>query len=400
MQRRTPPPNGIHAYDSAPAVEEPLGPELLGRLVQVRTRVEHRDRRQHERPRGQLPAGHLRVARELACHVHDHRPHAQRLLHHRIHVVVVVERLGEALEHARRAQQALERPRQPGGGGLVARGEQRHQLVAQLHVGHRRAVLVSRREQQRENVVALLAVVRGTPVGDLRVDQLVDGGQRLAESRRRGEPAEVALEERHPVQDARQLAERRDALAEEVHALVVAHAEDRAQDHLERDRLHARAQLDLLAERPARHLALGGLGHHLHVAAHALAVEGREQQLALAHVALLVEREQRVLAERVAERERVGLAGVEDRGVAGEDALHLGRVGHVDHAPEDREARGEDVPVAAPAPDHPAIRRGRHERGLHQARHPGAGWEAHPKVVRYAARNFRMAACVSRGRST
>ncbi len=276
--------------------------------------------------------------------------------------------------------------------------EQSHQLVAQLHVGHRRPVLVLRREQKRENVVALLTVVRGTPVGDLRVDQLVDGGPRLAEAGGRCEAAKVTLEERDPVQDARQLAERRDALAEEIHARVVAHTEHRAQDHLERDRLHARAQLDLFAERPARHLALGGLGHHLHVAAHALAMEGREQQLALAHVALLVEGEERVLAERVAERQRVGLARVEDCGVAGEDALHLRRIGHVHHAPEDREARREDVPVAAPALDHPAIRRGRDERGLHQAGHPGAGWKAHPEVV--PARNFLIAACVSRGRST
>ena len=36
--------------------------------------------------------------------------------------------------------------------------------------------------------------------------------------------------------------------------------------------------------------------------------------------------------------------------------------------------------------------------GLHQARHPGAGWEAHPRVV--PARNFLIAAWVSRGRST
>ena len=128
-------------------------------------------------------------------------------------------------------------------------------------------------------------------------------------------------------------------VAQEVHALVVAHAEHRAQDHLERDRLHARAQRELAADRPAVHLARGLLRHHLGVAADALAVEGGQQQLALAHVAALVEREQRVLAERVAQGQGVRLARVEGRGVAGEHPLDLGRVGHVDHAAEDREVR-------------------------------------------------------------
>ena len=37
----------------------------------------------------------------------------------------------------------------------MAGDEQRHELVAQLLVGHRRAVLVARDEQHREHVVAL-----------------------------------------------------------------------------------------------------------------------------------------------------------------------------------------------------------------------------------------------------
>ena len=38
----------------------------------------------------------------------------------------------------------------------MAGDEQRHELVAQLAVGHRLPVLVARREQHREHVVALL----------------------------------------------------------------------------------------------------------------------------------------------------------------------------------------------------------------------------------------------------
>ncbi len=343
--------------------------------------MQHRDRGQDERARRQPPARHLGVPRELARHVHDHGPHAQRLLHDGVHVLVVVERLGEALEHAWRAQQALERPGEPGGGGLVAGGEEREQLVAQLGVGHRRAVLVPRLEQQREHVVALLLAALGPPVGDLRVDQLVHRRQRAPELRRRREPAKVSVEERDPVQHAGRLPERRDALAEQVHPLPVAHPEDGAQDHLERDRLHARPQGEGLADRPAGHLALGGLGHHLHVAADALAVEGRQQELPLAHVAVLVECEQRVVAQRVAERERVRLAGVEGRRVAGEDLLDERGLRHVDDAAEDREARREDVAVAPPALDHPAVGRRRDERGLEQRGHSRAGRQVHAEVV-------------------
>ena len=43
----------------------------------------------------------------------------------------------------------------------MPRDEQRHQLVAQLLVGHRRAVLVARLEQHRQHVVALAVARRG-----------------------------------------------------------------------------------------------------------------------------------------------------------------------------------------------------------------------------------------------
>ena len=45
MQRRMPPPNGSHAYDSAPSVEEALGAELGGLRVEVLAAVHERDRR-------------------------------------------------------------------------------------------------------------------------------------------------------------------------------------------------------------------------------------------------------------------------------------------------------------------------------------------------------------------
>jgi hypothetical protein len=271
--------------------------------------MDRRDGGQHERPGGKAPARHLDVAGELAGHVDYHRPDPQRLLDHGIEVLVVVEGVRHALHHPRRAQEALEGPRQPGGGGLVAGGEQGEQLVAQLDVAHGRAVVVAGGQQQREHVVALVGVLRGAPVRDLGVDQLIDRGERPAKARRRREPTEVALHEGQPVEHVVELAERGDAAAKEIHAPAVADSENGAQDRLQGDRLHPRPQRERGAERP------------VDVAPHRLPVEGRQQQLALGHVALLVEREQRVLTQGVAEHGGVGLAGVKHGRIAGEHFL-------------------------------------------------------------------------------
>jgi hypothetical protein len=62
-------------------------------------------------------------------------------------------------------------------------------------------------------------------------------------------------------------------------------AEDPRHDHVERDGLHPRCQGQRLTDRPAIDFAFGGVGDHLRVTLDCLAVEGRQQQLALAHVA-------------------------------------------------------------------------------------------------------------------
>ena len=95
-------------------------------------------------------------------------------------------------------------------------------------------------------------------------------------------------------------------------------AEDRAQDDLERQRLQARVQLDRLAGRPARELALGELLHQAGQALHAVAVEGGQQELALLHVRALVEQDHRVRADDRLEQPRA-LAGVQDVRRGGED---------------------------------------------------------------------------------
>ena len=104
-------------------------------------------------------------------------------------------------------------------------------------------------------------------------------------------------------------------------ALLVVDAEDGAHDHRQGDPLRVRAQRERLADRPALHLPQGDLAHQLAVALDPLAVEGRQQQLALLHVRRVVEGEDRVRAERRLQDRRVRLARVELLGGAGEDAL-------------------------------------------------------------------------------
>ena len=109
--------------------------------------------------------------------------------------------------------------------------------------------------------------------------------------------------------------------------------------------------------RPAGHLALGDLGHRLPVAAHPLAVERGEHELALRHVRLLVQEEHGVAAEE-REQHHVGLAGVQKARVAGEHLLHRVGVGQEHPGALVHDPQGEHVPVAPPAALH-------HGRGPH-----------------------------------
>ena len=73
--------------------------------------------------------------------------------------------------------------------------------------------------------------------------------------------------------------------------------EDAAHDHVKGHRRHTRRQRERLTERPAVDLAFGHRRDHVHVALDRFTVEGREQQLALAHVACADRGQNRVGAE-------------------------------------------------------------------------------------------------------
>src|SRR5207245_7467584 len=124
----------------------------------------------------------------------------------------------------------LEGPRERRGRGLVAGADHRHELVAQLLVGHRPAVLVGGLQQQRENIVALAHRALLAPPRDLLVQEGVQRGPGAPEPCPRAPWAEVMTDEakqRDRMRAPRELAHERLRAPE---ALVVANAKHRAQD--------------------------------------------------------------------------------------------------------------------------------------------------------------------------
>ena len=169
--------------------------------------------------------------------------------------------------------------------GLVAGEQHRDQLVAQLDVAQRAALLVAGTKQEREHVVASVVVPRRqllAPECDLLVEQLVDpraqadvapprapGPQVLAQSRTH---ERRRLREGHVEQAGQQAAQL-------VGALGLPDAEHDLHDHLERDRLRDRPQRERLPDGPGAHLPLGDLLDHLRPALEAVAVEGFRSSL-------------------------------------------------------------------------------------------------------------------------
>ena len=90
-------------------------------------------------------------------------------------------------------------------------GEQQgHELVAQLGVAHRLAVLEAGGDEHREDVLAAREVRVGAPLGDLGGQQLVDFGVATLQRGERVGPAEA------PGEQDPQLKQRRRGLGEQV----------------------------------------------------------------------------------------------------------------------------------------------------------------------------------------
>jgi hypothetical protein len=108
------------------------------------------------------------------------------------------------------------------------------------------------------------------------------------------------------------------------------------------DRLHPRRQRERLSQRPGVDLALGRRRDQLRVALDRLAVEGRQQQLALAQVARAGRGQDRVGTDDRPQRRLAGQRGVQLRARGEQRADMVGMAG--DHrAAGDRAAHPEDL---------------------------------------------------------
>ena len=205
------------------------------------------------------------------------------------------------------AQQQVERPRQPGRRRLVAGEQQRHQLVADL----------ARRPSARRPRSAPRSAATGCPRPARRAARrsprraarrspaAAPAASRAGRARRSG--ARAARRTAGPPTTCPPAAPPGARPAARA-APASVDAEHRAQDHLERDRLHARVQRERLARRPAVDLARDDLAHRRLVRAHALAMERRQHQLAAREVLAALEQQQRARAHDRLQRDACGRA--------------------------------------------------------------------------------------------
>ena len=197
-------------------------------------------------------------------------------------------------------------------------------------------------------------------LADLLVDQLVGRARARAGTgaSRAVRWGPSAASSGHPARvggPADDLAERG---AEPSLALLVLHAEDRAHDHLEGERLHARQRAERLAERPALDLAPRPPAPSC-PRSRAAARRGRAAASACAGAC---GRPRRAAAPSCCPAPAAGhvrLAGVQQPRVAGEDLLDRVRVGDEHPGALVGDLERERVAVAAPAVLH--VGRGAHE---------------------------------------
>jgi hypothetical protein len=111
--------------------------------------------------------------------------------------------------------------------------------------------------------------------------------------------------------------------------------------------------------------ATGDLLHQRRVPTQRLAVERGQHQLALPHVLVLVEQEQRVLAKHRPEHTSANAAHVEHPRVAREHLADQLGIGQEHHPPVGRDVQAEYVAVAAAAALEEAVRTAEHAQRLH-----------------------------------
>ena len=181
----------------------------------------------------------------------------------------------------------------------MAGRDQRVEVVTQVGVGERRAVLGAGRDHQRQDVLALGQPRIGAGGGDLLVEQRVehvalapvDLGE-LVEPR-------AALDGGVVQRDrlGREGEDRVEDHAETVAEVIVRHSEDGLEDDLEREALGDREDRRHAARLPRIELPLHEPLHRSRIRAHPIAVKRRREQPAACEVLAGLEQHQRPLPQ-------------------------------------------------------------------------------------------------------
>jgi len=328
--------------------DEPVRAKRGGVRVEVLASLDEVDVRARDRSgRNGVPADPDGLA-HAPIHERDHRPDPQRLHDRGVQVLrrTTVQLTDQAAQHPRMVQQQIEGPGQRRCRRLVSGEQQGHELVAYLVVGHSAALVVPREQQLGQDVAAPLQIGRLTPLPDLRDEHRVERIPGPDEPRPRGVRPELAVARGEEQQGIpAEAGHRADVAAQLVLACAGIDTEDDPHDDVEGDRLHARAQRERLAGRPAGDLRPRDVADGGFPGTHAITVERGQDQLALAQVLRPVQHEDRMRADQGLEDRGVGLPGAEHVIVAAEDGLHQLGAADMDHVHAERKAHGEHVAV-------------------------------------------------------
>jgi hypothetical protein len=223
----------------------------------------------------------------------------------------------------------------------VAREQQRHRLVANLHVAQLRSVLIPGFDQQAEDIGAL-GVGVSPPLPDLASDDAVEDLARLEQAPPRGPRATQDANPwvgSIPVEGAFEMVGRRGP------GVAVVGVESEQRPHCDTHREVARPVVDIdhLARAPARERTVGFGDHRGDGCLDALAVEGGHHDCPRPVVVGVIDREEAV-AQEGNEIAEAALAPVEVLGSRDGDEVVRRRPEH-EHVAHVEEARGEDRPV-------------------------------------------------------
>src|SRR2546430_369724 len=209
------------------------------------------------------------------------------------------------------------------------------------------AVLVARGDEEGEDVGTLWGGSCPS-LGDRGEEQRVDLPPDPEQAAPGTERSEIDLQSRPEPEGIRPEPDPPPEEIPEPAELLPLEAEDRAEDHVERDRLHLGLDGERTSERPALDRAIRDGPHRVPVGEHPLAVERRQHETPLAGMTGAVEEEERVRTEE-RPQDHGRRPGAEGLLVAGEDPAHrVGRREH-DNRDADRQAKREAVPVAVRA---------------------------------------------------